>query len=217
MHAFPRILYLFAVSQLAMPAAFAARVRRVPLETLVQRSQSIYLVEVGTGAQGAYAAPSKRQAVERALVRQALLRARKTNEIKALLTHYGHCKGCRAGYAKGVPNIIGCVQYEVVRRKLGNRDSWAVSFWVSRVCSFRHGTSPRVTIALDRKTGAVVSKSPDLSAIRKPKHCRRDADCVCLSGSGRRFAGCRNTFHGPAWFAGSYRCNRCRCHKNICQ
>ena len=115
---------------------------------------------------------------------------------------------------KGVKNLIGCVLYKIEE---GN-GIWRVSFWVGKVCSFRYGTSVEDLVVQVSKQGCqVVAFTPKIEYVRDPTYCRTDVDCVCLSGSGMPFIGCRNSFHGPLTMTGSYTCGKCRCVGQRCQ
>jgi hypothetical protein len=150
----------------------------------------------------------------------ALEIAKSTEAVQIFLDAYGSCDGCNPEYAKGVENLIGCVLYEVQDCKgppACEEATWTVSFWLGEVCSFRHGVSEeKLVVTISKRTCQPTSISPQIDVIREPQFCNSDEDCVCLSGSGVPFIGCRNDFYGPLSPTGSYSCSACRCVGDRC-
>jgi hypothetical protein len=143
----------------------------------------------------------------------ALEAARAAEPVKLFLDSYG-CEGCNPDYAGGVENLIGCVRYQIDE----GDGIWRVSFWVGEICSFRYGTSvERLVVQVGKQDCQVSAFAPAIETIRDADYCETDADCVCLSGSGLPFVGCRNSFHGPLVITGSYTCGLCGCIDQRCQ
>ena len=149
---------------------------------------------------------------------QALEIAGKTKEVQSFLKYYGDCEGCNPSYSIGKTSLIGCAEYRIDDNSI--KDEWTIAYWVSDACSFRYPDKPsltRILISINKKTGQISSREPELKYIEDRTYCKNDNDCLCLSGSGVPFIGCVNTFHGPTSFAGSYQCDKCKCINNVCK
>jgi hypothetical protein len=152
---------------------------------------------------------------------RALQIARSTEEVKTFLSFYGACEGCNPSYSQGHDNLIGCVEYSIEKSLIAN--AYMVSYEVSDACSFRYGTSisslrqPQVKIAIDKESGQILTKYPDIEYINEPNYCRTDEDCLCKSGSGVEIIGCGNFLHGATNLAGSYTCEKCKCVNSSCK